>query len=56
MVDPVNALKAMRLHGMAGCYAEWIEHGNSNALTHYERVLPRFSGHFKEGRGLPPVQ
>ena len=39
MVDPVNALKAMRLHGMAGCYAEWIEHGNSNALTHYETLI-----------------
>jgi DNA replication protein DnaC len=35
----ITELKALRLHGMASCYADWVEQGSAGALTTYESLL-----------------
>jgi len=39
MTDLITDLKTLRLHGMASCYAEWIEQGSAGDLTAYAPVL-----------------
>src|SRR5277367_4049881 len=39
MADLIADLKALRLYGMAGCYADWVEQGATSGLTTYESLL-----------------
>ncbi len=39
MADLIADLKALRLYGMAGCYADWVEQGSTGAMTTYESLL-----------------
>ena len=39
MADLIADLKALRLYGMAACYAECIEQGSTGGLTTYESLL-----------------
>lgn len=39
MADLIADLKALRLYGMAGCYADWVEQGSTGGLTTYESLL-----------------
>lgn len=39
MADLLANLKALRLYGMASCYADWIEQGSTGGLTTYESLL-----------------
>ena len=39
MTDLTAALKTLRLYGMAGCYADWIEQGSTGGLTTSEALL-----------------
>ena len=39
MTDLLADLKALRLYGMASCYADWVEQGATSALTSYESLL-----------------
>ena len=39
MTDLIANLKALRLYGMASCYADWVEQGSTGGLTTYESLL-----------------
>jgi DNA replication protein len=39
MTDLTADLKALRLYGMATCYADWVEQGSAGGLTTYEALL-----------------
>ena len=39
MADLMAELKALRLYGIASCYAEWVEQGSAGALTTYESLI-----------------
>lgn len=56
MADPVAALKAMRLYGMAGCYAELLEQGSNNSLTSYEILIQQLIQAETVDRGLRSIR
>jgi DNA replication protein DnaC len=39
MAELMTDLKALRLYGMAACYADWVEQGSTGGLTSYESLL-----------------
>lgn len=39
MTDLIADLKALRLYGMANCYADWVEQGSAGALNTNESLL-----------------
>ena len=56
MADPIAALKALRLYGMAGCYAEWLEQGTTAGLTTYEGLIQHLIQAETVDRGLRSIR
>jgi DNA replication protein DnaC len=56
MADPIAALKALRLYGMAGCYAEWLEQGTTAGLTTYEVLIQHLIQAETVDRGLRSIR
>ena len=56
MADPVATLKAMRLYGMAGCYAEWLEQDSTSQLISYEALIQHLIQAETVDRGLRSIR
>jgi DNA replication protein DnaC len=56
MADPIAALKALRLYGMAACYAEALEQDATNSLISYEALIQQLIQAETIDRGLRSIR
>lgn len=56
MADLIADLKALRLYGMASCYADWGEQGSTGGLTTYESLLTHLVQAESTDRGLRSIR